>query len=156
MARAEICLCSSLIASHCAIYANNHNFEDPTRPIVDQGTTHEGITIGETVTNGDTPKAIPPIAVDEPTVKRLSTRGKVWRAVALAVGTLLIVNGSVFGNDVHWPFAPMSQFAFRVGPSDAIRSTFLAAVDEDGMLQRVALSPISSPRTWTAPSAVAN
>jgi acetyltransferase-like isoleucine patch superfamily enzyme len=36
-----------LIASHCAIYANNHIFDDPTRPIVEQGTIHEGITIGD-------------------------------------------------------------------------------------------------------------
>jgi hypothetical protein len=57
------------------------------------------------------------------------------------VGTLLIVNGSVYGNDTHWPFASMGQFAFRTGTNDSIRSTFLAAVDEDGMLQRVALSP---------------
>ncbi|GLY17371.1 hypothetical protein Kisp01_43860 [Kineosporia sp. NBRC 101677] len=73
-------------------------------------------------------------------MKRLSTRSRAWRAVALTVGTLLIANGSVFGNDVHWPFAPMSQFAFRVGTNDAIRATFLAAVDSEGMLQRVALS----------------
>lgn len=84
------------------------------------------------------PDAVPPEA---PTVQRLSSKSLIWRGAALTVGTLLIVNGSVFGNDVHWPFAPMSQFAFRVGPSDSIRSTFLAAVDEDGMLQRVALSP---------------
>ncbi|GAB3281477.1 hypothetical protein [Kineosporia babensis] len=76
----------------------------------------------------------------EPEVKRLSGRGLLWRALALAVGTLLIVNGSVYGNDTHWPFASMGQFAFRVGDNDSIRSTFLAAVDEDGNLQRVALS----------------
>ncbi|GAA3637987.1 hypothetical protein GCM10022223_66130 [Kineosporia mesophila] len=72
---------------------------------------------------------------------RLSGRSLIWRAAALAAGTLLVINGSVFGNDVYWPFGPMSQFAFRTGTNDVIRSTFLAAVDEDGMLQRVTLSP---------------
>ncbi len=83
---------------------------------------------------------LPPSPPPEPEVKRVSGRGLLWRAVALAVGTLLIVNGSVYGNDTHWPFASMGQFAFRVGDNDVIRSTFLAAVDEDGNLQRVALS----------------
>ena len=36
---------SCSIASHSGIYANNHNFADPTRKIIDQGVTCEGITI---------------------------------------------------------------------------------------------------------------
>lgn len=34
-----------LIASHCSIYANNHNFSDPTREIKQQENTYEGIVI---------------------------------------------------------------------------------------------------------------
>lgn len=34
-----------LIASHTGIYANNHNFADPTRYIGEQGVTRKGITI---------------------------------------------------------------------------------------------------------------
>ena len=34
-----------LIASHVGIYANNHNFADPTRCIKDQGITRKGIVI---------------------------------------------------------------------------------------------------------------
>ncbi|NEQ95389.1 MAG: acyltransferase [Cyanothece sp. SIO2G6] len=36
-----------LIASHVSIYANNHIFTDPAARIRGQGSTHEGITIGE-------------------------------------------------------------------------------------------------------------
>jgi len=36
---------SCLIASHVGIYANNHNFADPTRLIGEQGVTRQGITI---------------------------------------------------------------------------------------------------------------
>lgn len=36
-----------MIASHCAIYANNHIFDDPTRPINQQGVTTQGISIGD-------------------------------------------------------------------------------------------------------------
>lgn len=36
---------SCLIASHVGIYANNHNFADPTRYICDQGITRKGIVI---------------------------------------------------------------------------------------------------------------
>ncbi len=79
-------------------------------------------------------------ATEEP-VRRLSARSLAWRALAILAGTLLIVNGSVRGSDRDWPFASMGQFAFRTGTDDVIRSTFLAAVDQDGMLQRVALSP---------------
>ncbi|WP_281258927.1 acyltransferase [Stenomitos frigidus] len=34
-----------MIASHTGIYANNHNFDDLTRPINVQGTTNQGIVI---------------------------------------------------------------------------------------------------------------
>ncbi len=38
---------SCLIASHSGIYANNHNFADPTLKIVEQGITCKGIAIGD-------------------------------------------------------------------------------------------------------------
>ena len=88
-----------------------------------------------------TQPAAPEAPEPPPPARRLSARGRAWRALAVTAGTLLVINGSVFGNDVYWPFGPMSQFAFRVGTNDAIRSTFLAAVDADGRLQRVSISP---------------
>lgn len=38
---------SCLIGSHSGIYANNHNFADPTLKIVEQGITCKGIAIGD-------------------------------------------------------------------------------------------------------------
>ena len=35
-----------MIASHCGIFANNHIFDDRSRPIREQGVTCKGITIG--------------------------------------------------------------------------------------------------------------
>jgi hypothetical protein len=55
-----------------------------------------------------------------------------WRSAVLVIGTVLVVWGTLFGNDVDWPFGPMSQFAFRVGRDDAIRSTFLEARAANG------------------------
>ena len=36
-----------MIASHSGIYANNHNFADPNRPICQQGNSYKGIVIEE-------------------------------------------------------------------------------------------------------------
>ncbi|NJL30587.1 MAG: acyltransferase [Phycisphaerales bacterium] len=37
------------IAAHCVIIPANHRIEDPAQPMMDQGLTCEGITIGEDV-----------------------------------------------------------------------------------------------------------
>lgn len=74
------------------------------------------------------------------TVGRLSRAGLGWRAaVALAV-VGLAVNGSVRGNDVQWPFAPMSQFAFGVDLDGQIRSTYVEADTTAGTTVRVPLT----------------
>jgi hypothetical protein len=74
-------------------------------------------------------------------VRRVGRGGAAVRLAALAVGVVLVVHGTVLGNDVQWPFAPMSQFAFRVGTNDAIRSLYLSARDVDGQQFVVPLSP---------------
>jgi acetyltransferase-like isoleucine patch superfamily enzyme len=38
---------NTLIASHCGIYSNNHVFDDPNRPIRNQGNTYKGVSIGD-------------------------------------------------------------------------------------------------------------
>jgi hypothetical protein len=73
-------------------------------------------------------------------VRRVGRAGVIWRSVLLLAGVLLVVRGSVWGNDVDWPFGPMSQFAFRVGHDDAIRSTFLEARDAGGTVMIVPLT----------------
>jgi hypothetical protein len=76
-------------------------------------------------------------------VRRVSPAGLVVRLAALAAGVVLVVHGTVWGNDVQWPFAPMSQFAFRVGTNDSIRSLYLSARDVQGHEFVVPLSPPS-------------
>ncbi|MBC7639856.1 MAG: hypothetical protein H7231_08765 [Rhodoferax sp.] len=71
---------------------------------------------------------------------RLSRPGLAWRvAVTLAV-VGLAVNGSVRGNDVQWPFAPMSQFACGVDLDGQIRSTYIEADTTAGTTVRVPLT----------------
>jgi len=58
---------------------------------------------------------------------------------------VLVVVGIVMGtwarSDQGWPFAPMSQFAFAVSPSDGeIHSRYLEATTVDGERVRVDLS----------------
>lgn len=79
------------------------------------------------------------IAADD--VRRVGRAGLIARVAALVVGTVLVVHGTIWGNDVQWPFAPMAQFAFRVGDNDAIRSLYLSARDVDGKQFVVPLSP---------------
>lgn len=67
-------------------------------------------------------------------VRRLGRAGLAWRVVAAVAGTLLVAWGTFLGNDVYWPFAPMSQYAFRVGHDDSILSTFLQARTTTGQL----------------------
>jgi hypothetical protein len=76
-------------------------------------------------------------------VRRLGRVGLAWRMAALAIGFVLVVHGTVLGNDVQWPFAPMSQFAFRVGRDDSIRSLYLAARTVRGQDIVVPISPPS-------------
>jgi hypothetical protein len=77
---------------------------------------------------------------DQAPVRTLGRTSIAWRLAALLLGTVLIVRGSVIGNDVEWPFAPMSQFAFRVGQNDQIRATFLQARTTDGEVKLIAIS----------------
>lgn len=80
-------------------------------------------------------------AAGAPAPTRLGSRARAWRSLVTLAGTLLVAYGTLFGNDVHWPFAPMAQFAFRVGTDDAIRSTFLQARTTRGEVIVVPITP---------------
>lgn len=71
---------------------------------------------------------------------RLSRAGLAWRAAVTLAVVGLAVDGSVRGNDVQWPFAPMSQFAFGVDLDGQIRSTFVEADTTAGTTVRVPLT----------------
>lgn len=71
---------------------------------------------------------------------RLGKAAFAWRAAAIAVGTVLVVAGTVAGRDEQWPFGPMSQYAFSVPPNGSIASPFVEADTVDGATVRVPLS----------------
>jgi hypothetical protein len=62
-----------------------------------------------------------------------------WRVAAAAAGVLLVAHGSFLGNDIQWPFAPMSQFAFAVSPQGTIASNYVEADTTAGTTVRVPL-----------------
>lgn len=71
-------------------------------------------------------------------VVRLGTWARAVRLVVLAAVVVGITAGTWLRNDQGWPFAPMSQFAFAISPTDGeIHSRHLEAVTVDG--ERVVL-----------------
>ena len=73
-------------------------------------------------------------------IRRLGRASLTWRSVALVIGTFLVVHGTLFGDDGDWPFGPMSQYAFRTNPNDAVHATFLEARNTTGAVIPVSLS----------------
>ena len=70
----------------------------------------------------------------------LTRRALLWRGAALAVVTAGAAWGSLRGVDDHWPFAPMSQFAFRTDPDGEVRAAFVMGVTASGTRSEVALT----------------
>jgi hypothetical protein len=73
-------------------------------------------------------------------VVRLGPAGLAWRIAALVLGATLAVWGTVAANDDKWPFAPMSQFAFRTDPDGVVESTWVEAQTTDGRRVKVPLN----------------
>jgi hypothetical protein len=74
-------------------------------------------------------------------VRRVGRLGLAWRLAALAAVVGLAGYGTGFGDDDMWPFAPMSQFAFRVDRDSEIRAVRVDALTTGGAEIRVSLSP---------------
>jgi hypothetical protein len=75
--------------------------------------------------NEDTRSSVPVAPPSD--VVALSGRSLAWRGVGLLVGAAMAVLGTAVWDDGAWPFAPMSQFAFYVGPQSQIRATYVDA-----------------------------
>lgn len=78
---------------------------------------------------------------DDPAVPvvRLGRAGRAWRTCALLAGVALALWGTVAANDDKWPFAPMSQFAFRTDPDGVVESTWIEAQTTEGRRVEVPL-----------------
>jgi hypothetical protein len=62
----------------------------------------------------------------------LSTPGRTVRLVATLAAGLLLVAGSVWGQDDHFPFGPFKMYASAVDPDAPAADTRLEAVDARG------------------------
>lgn len=67
-----------------------------------------------------------------PTLQRSGKAETTWRSLAL----LIVLSGAFYGtwrgDDDHWPFAPMAQFAFRTDPDSDVRAVYLQAITVEG------------------------
>jgi hypothetical protein len=68
----------------------------------------------------------------------LSTTGRRLRALAFAAGLALLVAGTAWGQDDHFPFGPFRMYATADERDGRVLSTYLRAVDADGdVVERV-------------------
>ena len=73
----------------------------------------------------------------------LSAAGRRVRAAAFAAGLGLLVAGTAWGQDDHFPFGPFRMYATADDPDGRVLSTYLRAVDADGaVVERVGESDI--------------
>ncbi len=56
------------------------------------------------------------------------------RAAALAAGLALLVAGTAWGQDDHFPFGPFRMYSTADDPDGQVLSTYLQAVDADGVV----------------------
>ncbi len=67
----------------------------------------------------------------------LSTGARRWRAVVTAVALVLLLAGSLWGQDDHFPFGPFRMYARASRPDGQVSTPFLVAVRADGTEEQV-------------------
>jgi hypothetical protein len=78
------------------------------------------------------PAPEPPPEVEPPAPGRLSSAGRRWRLVATVVPTLLLLAGTLWGSDDHFPFGPFRMYANANEPDGLVRSSRVEAVNAEG------------------------
>jgi hypothetical protein len=68
---------------------------------------------------------------------RLTARGRVVRLAATMAAAGLLVAGTVWGEDDHFPFGPFKMYASAVDPDAPAEDTRLEAVDATGDVVRL-------------------
>ena len=74
-------------------------------------------------------------------VVRLSPRGRAWRLAAVALVLGALGYGTVWGTDDHFPFGPLTQYAFAADPDGSVPDLYIEAETALGTRERVVLSP---------------
>ena len=70
--------------------------------------------------------------------RTLSPRGRAVRAAALATGLALLLAGTAWGEDDHFPFGPFRMYSTADDPDGRVLSTYVRAVDAEGaVVERV-------------------
>lgn len=70
--------------------------------------------------------------MDGSEVRRLSGRGRGWRLVVTLLAATLLVAGTVWGEDDHFPFGPFKMYAGAADPDAPTEDTRVEAVDATG------------------------
>jgi hypothetical protein len=73
----------------------------------------------------------PPTAAP-PAGDRLSATGRRVRGLVTVVGFLLLVAGTLWGQDDHFPFGPFRMYAHSAKPDGFVRSSRLEGVNAEG------------------------
>ena len=74
-------------------------------------------------------------------VVRLSPRGRAWRLAAVALVLGALGYGTVWGTDDHFPFGPLTQYAFAADPDGTVPDLYIEAETSAGTRVKVKLSP---------------
>jgi hypothetical protein len=65
-------------------------------------------------------------------METLSSRGRVWRLAVTFVAGALLLAGTIWGTDDHFPFGPFTMYAGAADPNQPTIDTRLEATDEHG------------------------
>ena len=74
-------------------------------------------------------------------VIRLSPAARRWRLAACGSALALLAYGTIWGTDDHFPFGPLTQYAFAADPDGTIGDLYVEADTTAGTRVRVRLSP---------------
>jgi hypothetical protein len=76
-----------------------------------------------------------------PEVVRLSPRGRALRLAGCGAALAALLYGTVWGTDDHFPFGPLTQYAFAADPNGTVPDLYILADTAAGTTVKVALSP---------------
>lgn len=74
-------------------------------------------------------------------VVRLSRAGRAWRLGAAGAVLAALGYGTVWGTDDHFPFGPLTQYAFAADPNGTVPDLYIEAETSAGTRVKVKLSP---------------
>lgn len=74
-------------------------------------------------------------------VVRLSPRGRAWRLAATGAVLAALAYGTVWGTDDHFPFGPLTQYAFAADPDGSVPDLYIEAETAAGTREKVRLDP---------------